>query len=70
MENIPSTATQKRTRKTTREQYTRVPEIWAPAHIRATNDLSEFYEKPPHEMSRYELEELEKIMRETEDGSE
>ena len=36
--------------------------MYTPAHIRATSDLSEFYEKAPHEMSRYELQELEKIM--------
>ena len=65
---IPGTATQKRTRKTKREEYARVPEVWAPAHIRARTDFSEFYEKPPQDMSRYELEELEKIMKQAEEG--
>lgn len=36
--------------------------MYIPAHVKATTDLSEFYEKAPHEMSRYELQELEKIM--------
>ena len=65
---VPGTATQKRARRANRQRYARVPEIWTPAHVRANNDLSEFYEKPPQEMSRYELEELEKIMREIEEG--
>lgn len=39
-----------------------MPKVWIPAHVRATTDLSEFYEKYPHEMSRYELKELEKTL--------
>lgn len=68
MDYIPSTATQKRTKKTKRWEYKRIPTVWAPAHLRATTDFSEFYEKPPHEMSRYELEQLEQLMREYEEG--
>ena len=41
--------------------------MYTPANLRAVTDFSEFYEKPPHEMSRYELNELEKIIR-IEDG--
>ena len=41
--------------------------IYVPAHIRATTDLSEFYEKAPQEMSRYELKELERILMMTEE---
>lgn len=37
--------------------------MYMPAHLRATTDLTEFYEKPPQEMSRYELQELEHMMR-------
>ena len=29
--------------------------VYTPASIRATTDLTEFYEKGPSEMSRYEL---------------
>ena len=44
--------------------------MWVPAKVKATEDLSQFYEKPPSEMSRYELQELEKAMRlEREDSS-
>jgi hypothetical protein len=41
--------------------------MYTPANLRAVTDFSEFYEKPPNEMSRYELQELEKIIR-IEDG--
>lgn len=44
-----------------------MPTMYTPANLRAVTDFSEFYEKPPHEMSRYELNELEKIIR-IEDG--
>jgi hypothetical protein len=39
-----------------------MPTVYVPAHVRATTDLSEFYEKAPSEMSRYELKELERYM--------
>lgn len=41
--------------------------IFTPAHVRATTDLSEFYEKPPQEMSRYELNHLEHVLNMTEE---
>jgi len=47
-----------------------VPAVWTPAHVRATTDLSEFYEKSPAEMSRYELQELERILKMEELGEE
>ena len=37
-----------------------------PAHLRTTTDLTAFYEKAPQDMSRYELGELEKVLREKE----
>lgn len=40
--------------------------MYMPAHLRVTTDLTQFYEKPPQEMSRYELGELEKLLREKE----
>ena len=43
--------------------------MYTPAAVRAVTDFSEFYEKAPHEMSRYELNELERIIR-IEDGLE
>lgn len=36
--------------------------------MRATTDLSLFYEKPPSEMSRYELQELERLIRLEDEG--
>lgn len=52
---IPGTATLKRTRKTKAWEHRNIPTMYTPAHLKATTDMSEFYEKPPHEMSRYEL---------------
>ena len=65
---IKGTATAKRTRKTKVWQYRQIPAVYTPAHIRQTTDMSLFYEKPPAEMSRYELQELEQFMREEELG--
>lgn len=48
----------------------RIPAVFTPAHIKATRDLSQFYEKPPSEMSRYELQELEKMLVMTEEEKE
>lgn len=60
MDYIPGTATMSRTnRKTKIWEYKQVPAVYHPLHVRQTVDLSEFYEKPPQEMSRYELQELE-----------
>lgn len=44
-----------------------MPTMYVPAHVRATTDLSEFYEKAPQEMSRYELKELERVLTMTEE---
>lgn len=60
---IPGSATQRKTRKTKVWQYKQIPAMYTPAHIRQKVDLSEFYEKIPAEMSRYELQELETAIR-------
>jgi ribosomal protein L28 len=74
LEYIPGRATLPRTRKTKVWEYKQIPAVYTPAHVRQVVDFSEFYEKPPSEMSRYELQELEKAMREEmeemEDGGE
>jgi succinate dehydrogenase flavin-adding protein (antitoxin of CptAB toxin-antitoxin module) len=44
--------------------------VYIPAHTRATRDLTEFYEKSPEEMSRYELAELEKLLKMTDEERE
>jgi len=60
---IPGTAKAKRSRKTRFWEYKRLPTMYCPAHLKATTDFSEFYEKAPAEMSRYELQELGEILR-------
>ena len=67
---IPGQATVRRTRKSKKWHLRRLPTVWVPAQIKATRDLSEFYEKPPQEMSRYELEELERLLMMTEEERE
>lgn len=37
--------------------------MFTPAHVRQTMDMSEFYIKPPHEMSRYEIQEVERLLK-------
>lgn len=44
--------------------------MYMPAHLRATTDMTEFYEKPPQDMSRYELQELEHMLRLAENNEE
>ena len=65
---IPGTAKQKRSRETKVWEYKNVPAMYTPAHVRATTDMSLMYEKPPSEMSRYELQELEQMMKREEEG--
>ena len=67
---IKGTATPIKTRKTKVWQFKQIPTMYTPAHIKQTTDMSLFYEKPPSEMSRYELQELETLLRELEEGDE
>lgn len=67
MPYIPGTQKSNSTKKRTKEDYKRISPIYVPANVRATTDLSEFYEKAPQEMSRYELKELERILMMTEE---
>ena len=59
---IPGSSKGKRTRKTKLFKYRQMPAMYTPASIRATTDFSAFYEKSPAEMSRYELQELERLI--------
>ena len=67
---IRGTATPQKTRKTKVWQYRQIPAVYTPAHTRQTTDMTEFYEKTPNEMSRYELQDLEKFMKENYLGEE
>ena len=59
----------RRTGRTTKPwEHRKAPgPMWVPAKARAVADSTEFYLKPPHEMSRYELEELERALAMTEE---
>ena len=64
---IPGTNKTNSRKSTTKEDYKRISPIYVPANIRSSTDLSEFYEKAPYEMSRYELKELERVLMMTEE---
>lgn len=68
LDYIPGTATQKRSRQSMPWEYKQIPTMYTPAHVRATTDMSLMYEKPPSEMSRYELQDLEKMMKYEDEG--
>lgn len=68
LDYIPGTSKARRSRITKVWEYKNIPSMYTPANVRATTDMSQMYIKPPSEMSRYELQELEKIMRMEEEG--
>ena len=67
---VPGTAKLPRTRKTTAFEHRRIPAMYMPAHIKATEDQSKYYMKTPQEMSRYEIAELEREFKELDEPEE
>jgi|LakMenE18May11ns_1017448.scaffolds.fasta_scaffold9013131_1 hypothetical protein len=67
---IVGTATVGKTRKSKYWEYHNVPSIYIPLNVRVTTDLTKHYIKSPNEMTRLELAELEKELREIEDEAE
>ena len=68
---IAGTHTQPRTRKTKYWEYRNIPSIYKPAGVNLTEDTSKLYLKTPQEMSRHEIAELERELKEmTERGLE
>lgn len=59
---IQGTAAARRTRVTKNWQYKQIPTMYIPARVKAKTDLTLMYEKPPSQMSRYELQELERVI--------
>ena len=49
-------------------EHRRIPTMYVPAYAKATVDFTEFYERAPHDMSRYELEEIQEQLRLEEQG--
>jgi len=49
-------------------EYKQIPTIYSPVNVRQTVDFTEFYIKPPQEMSRYELQELEMEIKKAEEA--
>ena len=52
---IPGTAKLGRTRRTKTWEHRQIPTMYASAATRQVTDFTEFYEKSPADMSRYEL---------------
>lgn len=67
---IPGTAILPKTKKSQYWEYHKVPSIYVPLHVRVTQDLTKYYIKSPNEMTRAELGELEKELREIEEEAE
>lgn len=67
---IPGQATQPRTRKTKHWEYRNIPSIYLPSSVNLQEDQSKYYLKTPQEMSRYEIAELEREIRDMNEGEE
>ena len=66
---IPSSASLKKLKSKRWWAYRNISPIYMPAHVKAKEDQSKYYIKSPQEMSRYELADLERELREIEDPS-
>jgi len=64
---VPGQATLPRTTRKRNWEYRNQPAIYMPLNVRHTEDGSEFYMKTPQEMSRLEIAELERELRELDD---
>lgn len=64
MPYIKGTAKLPRTRKTSIWDYKQVPAMFMPAHVKVSEDHSKYFIKTPAEMSRFEIAELEQLLRE------
>lgn len=61
---IPGTARLPRTRKTSVWEYKQVPAIYMPTHVKVGEDHSKYFAKSPSEMSRFEIADLETLLKE------
>lgn len=61
---IPGTAKVRNNKKTSVWEYKQIPAVYMPAKAKINDDQSKFYIKTPQEMSRFEISELERMLRE------
>ncbi|CDW76047.1 ribosomal protein l28 containing protein [Stylonychia lemnae] len=61
---IPGTAKLPKTKKTSAWEYRQIPAIYMPVKARLSDDMSKYYAKTPQEMSRYEISQLEQMLKE------
>lgn len=64
---IPGTAKLTRSRQTTIWEYKQIPAVYMSAKIKVAQDDAKYYVKSPQEMSRFEIKELESLMKEEEE---
>lgn len=67
---IKGTARLPRTRKTSIWEYKQVPAIFMPSHVKASEDHSKYFLKTPSEMSRFEIGQLEQLLRDIDEPDE
>jgi large subunit ribosomal protein L28 len=67
---IKGSAELPRSRKTSVWEYKQVPAMMMPAHVKISEDQSKYYLKTPAEMSRFEIGQLEQMLREIDEPDE
>lgn len=67
---IKGSAKLPRTRKTSVWEYKQVPAMYMPTHVKVSEDHSKYFLKTPSEMSRYEISQLEQMLRDIDEPDE
>jgi large subunit ribosomal protein L28 len=67
---IKGTAKLPRSRKTSVWEYKQIPAMYMPANVRVSEDHSKYFFKTPQEMSRFEIADLERMLREIDEPDE
>jgi len=67
---IPGTARLSKTKKTSVWEYHQMSPVYMPAKAKIADDESKYYFKTPQEMSRFEISELEQMLREIDEPDE
>ena len=67
MPYIPRSYDARNNKRTKKWQHKEIPSIYMPHHMRMKDDITEYYMKTPQEMSRKEIQELEKQIQDIEE---
>ena len=63
MPYVPGQASMPKTKQTKNWMYRNTPAIYMPTNVKMSEDHSKYYIKTPQEMSRYEIQELERELK-------